>query len=168
MVSHTHACMHACMHTPMHACTHAHTHTHVCMHAHTHSVASRLRNCGNPVKYIYWLHKWRASTPVYLQKMRMGWIFQEPMQPFFLLFFFFFFFFGTITRHYLWLFMIGHLLAAWPIIAIVLGKAAIFHRELGRRTCNCEVNFFKFQLQFNKEAEKNLEQKSKRMRKRWC
>ena len=36
------------------------------------SVAFRLWNCGNPNKYIYWLHKWKAYVPVHPQKMRMG------------------------------------------------------------------------------------------------
>ena len=36
----------------------------------TYSVASRLQNCGNPTKYVYWPHKWKASTPIRLRKMR--------------------------------------------------------------------------------------------------
>ena len=58
-----------------------------------HSVASRLRSCGNPAKYIYRPHKLKASTSVHLQKMRTGCIFQQPVQPFFL-----FFLVSTITR----------------------------------------------------------------------
>ena len=34
------------------------------------SVASRLQNCGNPTKYIYWPHKWKANAPICPQKMR--------------------------------------------------------------------------------------------------
>ena len=58
---------------------------------------SRLQNCGNPTKYIYRLHKWKALMPVHLQKMRMARIFQQPMQ----LVFVFVFLVSTITMHYL-------------------------------------------------------------------
>ena len=83
-----------------------------------HSVAPRLQNCRNPTKYIYWLHKWKASSPVHLQKMRTGRIFHQPARLFVCLFF------CTVT------FIVGQLLIAWPINAIVLRKAAIFHRWL--------------------------------------
>ena len=46
------------------------------------SVASGLRNCGNPTKCIYQPHKWKASAPIHLQKMRMGCFFQQSVQPF--------------------------------------------------------------------------------------
>ena len=51
-----------------------------------HSDASGLWNCGNSAKYIYRPHKWKAGAPAYLQKMRTGCIFQQPVQLFFFLF----------------------------------------------------------------------------------
>ena len=58
------------------------------------SVASRLWNCRNPAKCIYWLHKWKASVPICPQKMRMGRMFHQPKRPFY-------FFFCITTRRYL-------------------------------------------------------------------
>ena len=44
--------------------------------------------------------------------------------------------------------MIGQLLIARPVIAIILGKAAIFHHGLnGHRVDNYEAHFAWFQLQ---------------------
>ena len=45
------------------------------------SDASRLQNCRNSAKCIYRRHKWKASTPIRPQKMRVGGIFQQPVQP---------------------------------------------------------------------------------------
>ena len=92
------------------------------------SDASGLRNCGNSAKYIYQPHKYKAAVPVRLQKMRMGHIFQQPVQPF--LFFFLFQYYAYSQVLSVWLFMIGQLLKAQPIVAIVSEKVAIFHRGL--------------------------------------
>ena len=84
--------------------------------------ASRLRNCENSAEYINRSHEWKASVPIYPQKMRTGRIFQLPVQ----LFFFQYYSQALSVR----LFMIGQLLIARPIVAIVLDKAAIFHCEV--------------------------------------
>ena len=67
-----------------------------------------------------------ARAPIHPQKMKMGSIFQQ-LVWLFLSFF--------LCLHYnqvvpVWLFMIGQLLIAQPMVAIVLGKAAIFHHGL--------------------------------------
>ena len=65
-------------------------------------------------------------------------------------------FFSSFFQYYrqvlsVWLFMIGQLLKAWPVVAIVLGKAAIFHPGMGVESGQYEVDFTWFQLQFIKK-----------------
>ena len=104
-----------------------------------------------------------ASKPIHLQKKRMCHIFQLLMQPF-----------SCCCWHYnhalsVWLFMIGQLLIARPVIAIVR-KSHHFSSWawIGRTADNCEVDCAWFQLTVYQTSRKKLQQKSKRMRKRWC
>ena len=48
--------------------------------------ASRLRNCENSAEYINRSHEWKASVPIYPQKMRTGRIFSTTGAAFFFFF----------------------------------------------------------------------------------
>ena len=69
-------------------------HPHSCLCCNDITEPVLLLCCGNPTKYIYRLHKWKATVPVCPQKMRMGCIFQQLVH-------FFIFYFCTLTRRYL-------------------------------------------------------------------
>ena len=114
------------------------------------SVASRLQNCRNSDKCIYQPHKWEASTPIHLQKMRTGFIFQQPMWPFFC---FVVVVVGSLIGIIHVTFLIGQLHIAGPIVTIVIGKATIFHirLELGVERTNMKQTLLDFSFSLSKK-----------------
>ena len=73
----------------------------------TYSVVSRMQNCVNPTKYIYWLHKWLAYPSVHRK-----WEWATFVNNWCILYSFSFFCQRCNQAFSMWLFMIGQLLIA--------------------------------------------------------
>ena len=112
--------------------------------------------------YIYLPHKNGRLAEPSIHKMRTTRIFSNWCGLFF-----FSFFSHYYQALFVLLFMIGPLLIAWPIIAVVLGKATIFHLGLnGHRADNVKQTLldFSFSLLKKQKNKKSGNSCSRRVR----